>query len=136
LAPHGLGSLERAQQILDRQAQKDKRFGTRHQVAEELSQARALQATLINAQKGSLRPLPELADEIRALATHIELTEARLNQSTIQPQAPQLRQLALSLQALQSMDALQSLKKTLKRTMLAEACSLAMCKLAALKLHQ
>ena len=129
-APHGLGALDRAQQMLDRQAQQDKRFGTRHQVAEELSKARALHAALINGQKESLRPLPQLATEIRALASHIELTEARLNQSTIQPQAPQLRQLALTLQTLHDMDALQSHKKTLERTMLAEAWSLAMCKQA------
>jgi len=129
-APQGFGAIERAQLMLDRQAQQDKRFGTRHQVAEELSKARALHATLINAQKESLRPLPQLASEIRALASHIELTEARLNQSTIQPQAPQLRQLALSLQTLHDMDALQSHKKALERTMLAESWSLAMCKQA------
>jgi hypothetical protein len=129
-APKGQSALDRAQQMLDRQAQQDKRFGTRHQVAEELSKARALHGALINAQKESLRPLPQLANELRALASHIELTEARLNQSTIQPQAPQLRQLALSLQNLHDIDALQSHKKTLERTMLAEAWSLAMCKQA------
>jgi hypothetical protein len=129
-APQGLGALERAQQMLDRQAQQDKRYGIRYQVAEELSQARALQAALKNASQESLRPLPQLADELRVLATHIELTEARLNQSTIQPQAPQLRQLALTLQAQHDMDALQIHKKTLERTMLVDAWSLAMCKQA------
>jgi hypothetical protein len=129
-APKDQSALERAQQVLDRQAQQDKRFGIRYQVAEELSQARTLHTALKNAQQESLRPLPQLAEEIRALATHIEATEVRLNQTSIQPQTPQLLQLTLTLQALNDMDALQSHKKTQERTMLADAWSTDMCKQA------
>ncbi len=129
-APKGQRALERAQQVLDRQALQDKRYGVRYQVLEELSQARALHTELKNAQQESLRPLPQLAEEIRALAAHIEATQVRLNQTSIQPQTPQLRQLTLALQALHDMDALQSHKKTLERTMLAGAWSIDMCKQA------
>lgn len=123
-------ALERAQQMLTRQAQQDKRYGTRAQVAEELAQARSLLAALQSAQQEALRPLPQLADEIRALATHIDTTHARLNQTSLQPQAPQLRGWAQTLHTLHDIDALQSHKKALERTMLAEAWSLPVCQQA------
>lgn len=122
--PASQNALERAQQVLTRQAQQDKRYGTRAQVTEELAQARSLLAALQTAQQESLRPLPQLAEEIRALATHIAATEARLNQTSLQPQAPQLRALAQTLLTLHDIDALQNHKKTLERTMLAEAWGL------------
>lgn len=128
--PASQNALERAQQVLSRQAQQDKRYGTRAQVIEELTQARSLLATLQTAQQESLRPLPQLADEIRALATHIASTEARLNQTSLQPQAPQLRALAQSLHTLHDIDALQNHKKALERTMLAEAWGLPLCQQA------
>jgi hypothetical protein len=128
--PASQNALERAQQVLARQAQQDKRYGTRAQVTEELAQARSLLAALQTAQQESLRPLPQLADEIRALATHIDTTEARLNQTSLQPQAPQLRALAQTLLTLHDIDALQNHKKELERTMLAEAWSLPLCQQA------
>jgi hypothetical protein len=128
--PANQNALERAQQVLARQAQQDKRYGTRAQVTEELAQARSLLAALQTAQQESLRPLPQLAEEIRALATHIATTEARLNQTSLQPQAPQLRALALTLNTLHDIDALQNHKKALERTMLAEAWGLPLCQQA------
>lgn len=122
--------LTSAQQLLARQAQQDKRFGIRSQVAEELAQARHLLAALKTAQQESLRPLPQLLDEIRALAAHIEATEARLNLTNLQPQAPQLRQLAQTLQTLQDMDVLQAHKKAMERTMLTEGWSMSLCQQA------
>ena len=122
--------LTSAQQLLARQAQQDKRYGIRSQVAEELAQARHLLAALKTAQEESLRPLPQLLDEIRALAAHIEATEARLNQTSLQPQAPQLRQLAQTLQTMQDIDALQAHKKAMERTMLTESWSMTMCQQA------
>lgn len=123
-------ALERARQVLARQAQQDQRYGTRAQVAEELAQARSLLAALQAAQQEALRPLPQLADEIRALATHIDTTQARLNQTSLQPQAPQLRAWAQTLHTLHDIDALQCHKKALERTMLAEAWSLPVCQQA------
>ena len=123
-------ALERAQQMLTRQAQQDKRYGTRAQVTEELAQARSLLAELQTAQQEALRPLPQLADEIRALATHIDTTQARLNQTCLQPQAPQLRALAQTLLTLHDIDALQKYKKAVEYTMLADAWSLPLCQQA------
>jgi hypothetical protein len=123
-------ALERAQQMLTRQAQQDKRYGTRAQVAEELAQARSLLAELQTAQQEALRPLPQLADEIRALATHIDTTQARLNQTSLQPQAPQLRALAQTLLTLHDIDALQKYKKAVEYTMLADAWGLPLCQQA------
>jgi hypothetical protein len=128
--PANQNALESAQQVLTRQAQQDKRYGTRAQVAEELAQARSLLAALQNAQQESLRPLPQLADEIRAMATHIDTTHARLNQTSLQPQAPQLQVLAQTLNTLHDIDALQNHKKALERTMLAEAWGLPLCQQA------
>jgi hypothetical protein len=128
--PASQNALERAQQLLTRQAQQDKRYGTRAQVTEELAKARSLLAALQTAQQESLRPLPQLAEEIRALATHIATTEARLNQTSLQPQAPQLRALAQTLLTLHDIDALQNHKKALERTMLAEAWGLPLCQQA------
>lgn len=128
--PASHNALERARQLLDRQSQQDHRYGTRARVAEELAQARSLLAALQTAQQEALRPLPQLADEIRALATHIDTTQARLNQTSLQPQSPQLRAWAQSLLTLHDMDALQSHKKALERTMLAEAWSLPVCQQA------
>jgi hypothetical protein len=128
--PASQNALERAQQMLTRQAQQDKRYGTRAQVAEELAQARSLLAALQTAQQEALRPMPQLADEIRALATHIDTTQARLNQTSLQPQAPQLRALAQTLHTLHDIDALQNHKKALERTMLAEAWGLPLCQQA------
>lgn len=128
--PASQNALERAQQMLTQQAQLDKRYGTRAQVTEELAQARSLQAALQTAQQESLRPMSQLADEIRALATHIATTEARLNQTSLQPQAPQLRALAQILLTLHDIDALQNHKKALERTMLAEAWGLPLCQQA------
>lgn len=122
--------LTGAQQLLARQAQQDKRYGIRSQVAEELAQARHLLAALKTAQQESLRPLPQLAEEILALATHIATTEARLNQTSLQSQAPQLRALAQTLSTLHDIDALQNHKKALERTMLAEAWGLPLCQQA------
>ncbi|PUE48983.1 hypothetical protein B9Z47_05560 [Limnohabitans sp. 2KL-1] len=122
--------LNSAQQLLARQAQQDKRYGIRTQVAEELAQARHLLAALKTAQQESLRPLPQLLDEIRALAAHIEATEARLNQTSLQPQTPQLRELAQTLQTLHDMDALQAHKKAMERTMLTEGWSIGLCQQA------
>jgi len=128
--PANQNALERAQQVLARQAQQDKRYGTRAQVTEEMAQARSLLAALQTAQQEALRPIPQLADEIRALATHIATTEALLNQTSLQPQAPQLRELALTLNTLHDIDALQNHKKALERTMLAEAWGLSLCQQA------
>jgi hypothetical protein len=128
--PANQNALERAQQVLARQAQQDKRYGTRAQVAEELAQARSLLAALQAAQQEALRPLPQLADEIRALATHIDATEARLTQTSLQTQAPQLRSLGQTLRTLRDIDALQNHKKALERTMLAEVWSLPLCQQA------
>ncbi len=128
--PASQNALERAQQVLTRQAQQDKRYGTRAQVTEELAQARSLLAALQTAQQESLRPLHQLAEEIRALASHIATTEARLNQTSLQPQAPQLRALAQTLNTLHDIDALQNYKKALERTMLAEAWGLPLCQQA------
>jgi hypothetical protein len=128
--PASQNALERAQQMLTRQAQQDKRYGTRAQVTEELAQARSLLAALQTAQQEALRPMPQLADEIRALATHIATTEARLNQTSLQPQAPQLRALTQTLNTLHDIDALQNHKKALERTMLAEAWGLPLCQQA------
>lgn len=130
LVPIGQSALARAQQVLDRQAQQDKRYGILYQVAKELLQARTLHTALKNAQQESLRPLPQLGDEIRALATHIEVTEARLNETSIQPQSPQLRQLASTLQTVRDINALQSQKQTVERSMLADAWSLESCRQA------
>jgi hypothetical protein len=128
--PANQNALERAQQVLTQQAQQDKRYGTRAKVTEELAQARSLLAALQTAQQESLRPMSQLADEIRALATHIATTEARLNQTSLQPQAPQLRELAQTLLTLHDIDALQKHKKALERTMLAEAWGLPLCQQA------
>lgn len=128
--PASQNALERAQQLLTRQAQQDKRYGTRAQVTEELAQARSLLGALQTAKQESLRPLPQLADEIRALATHIASTEARLNQTSLQSQAPQLRALAQTLSTLHDIDALQNHKKELERTMLADAWGLPLCQQA------
>lgn len=128
--PASQNALERARHVLARQAQQDQRYGTRAQVTEELAQARSLLAALQTAQQEALRPMPQLADEIRALATHIATTEARLNQTSLQPQAPQLRALAQTLLNLHDIDALQNHKKTLERTMLAEAWGLHLCQQA------
>jgi hypothetical protein len=128
--PANQNALERAQQVLTRQAQQDKRYGNRAQVTEELAQARSLLAALQTAQQESLRPLPQLAEEIRSLATHIATTETRLNQTSLQPQAPQLRALAQTLLTLHDIDALQNHKKALERTMLAEAWGLPLCQQA------
>ncbi|OYU31616.1 MAG: hypothetical protein CFE39_07220 [Comamonadaceae bacterium PBBC2] len=128
--PASQNALERAQQVLTRQAQQDKRYGTRAQVTEELAQARSLLAALQAAQQEALRPLPQLVDEIRVLATHIATSEARLNQTSLQPQAPQLRALAQTLSTLHDIDALQNHKKALERTMLAEAWGLPLCQQA------
>ncbi len=128
--PDSQNALKRAQQVLTLQAQQDRRYGTRAQVAEELAQARSLMDALQTAQQESLRPLPQLADEIRALSTHIDNTQSRLNQTSLQPQAPQLRALAQTLQTLHDIDALQNHKKALERTMLAEAWSLPVCQQA------
>ena len=122
--------LTSAQQLLARQAQQDKRYGIRSQVVEELAQARHLLTALKTAQQESLRPLPQLLDEIRALAAHIEATEARLNLTSLQPQAPQLRALAQTLLTLHDIDALQTHKKELERTMLADAWGLPLCQQA------
>lgn len=129
-ASNSSSRLTSAQQLLARQAQQDKRYGIRSQVVEELAQARHLLTALKTAQEESLRPLPQLLDEIRALAAHIEATEARLNQTSLQPQTPQLRELVQTLQTLQDMDALQAHKKAMERTMLTEAWSMAMCQQA------
>ncbi len=123
-------ALERARQVLARQAQQDQRYGTRAQVAEELAQARSLLAALQTAHQEALRPLPQLVEEIRALATHIDTTEARLKQTSLQPQAPQLRAWAQTLHTLHDIDALQNHKKAIERTMLAEAWSLPLCQQA------
>ena len=128
--PASQNKLERAQQVLTRQAQQDKRYGTRAQVTEELAQARSLLVALQTAQQEALRPLPQLAEESRALATHIAATEARLNQTSLQPQAPQLRALAQTLLTLHDIDDLQNHKKALERTMLAEAWGLPLCQQA------
>ena len=128
--PASQNALERAQQVLTRQAQQDKRYGTRAQVAEDLAHARSLLTALQTAQQEALRPLPQLAEEIRALATHIDTTQARLNQTSLQPQAPQLRALAQTLLTLHDIDALQNHKKALERTMLAEAWGLPLCQQA------
>jgi hypothetical protein len=128
--PANQNALERAQQVLTRQAQQDKRYGNRAQVTEELAQARSLLAALQTAQQESLRPLPQLAEETRSLATHIATTETRLNQTSLQPQAPQLRALAQTLLTLHDIDALQNHKKALERTMLAEAWGLPLCQQA------
>eukprot|EP01030_Chromulinospumella_sphaerica_P006549 gene6549-6405_t len=128
--PASHNALERARQLLDRQSQQDQRYGTRARVAEELAQARSLLAALQTAQQEALRPLPQLADEIRVLSTHIDATEARLNQTSLQPQSPQLRAWAQTLHTLHDIDALQSHKKALERTMLAEAWSLPVCQQA------
>ncbi|MFO0106850.1 MAG: hypothetical protein ACK52H_06205 [Burkholderiales bacterium] len=128
--PANQNALERAQQVLTRQAQQDKRYGNRAQVTEELAQARSLLAALQTAQQESLRPLPQLAEETRSLATHIDTTQARLNQTSLQPQAPQLRALAQTLLTLHDIDALQNHKKALERTMLAEAWGLPLCQQA------
>jgi hypothetical protein len=128
--PASRNALERAQQVLTRQAHQDKRYGTRAKVTEELTQARSLLAGLQTAQQESLRPLPQLADEIRALATHISTIESWLNRTSLQPQAPQLRALAQTLQTLHDIDALQNHKKALERTMLAEAWDLPLCQQA------
>jgi hypothetical protein len=128
--PASQNALERAQQLLTRQAQHDKRYGTRAQVTEELARGRSLLAALLTAQQESLRPLPQLADEIRALAIHIATIEARLNQTSLQSQAPQLRTLAQTLSTLHDIDALQNHKKALERTMLAEAWDLPLCQQA------
>jgi hypothetical protein len=128
--PASHNALERARQLLDRQSQQDQRYGTRARVAEELAQACSLLAALQTAQQEALRPLPQLADEIRALATHIDATEARLNQTSLQPKSPQLRAWAQTLQTQYDIDALQSHKKALERTMLAEVWSLPVCQQA------
>ena len=128
--PASQNALERAKQVLTQQAQQDKRYGTRSQVTEELAQARSLLAALQAAQQEALRPLPQLTDEIRALATHIDTTQARLNQTSLQPQATQLLALAQTLLNLNDIDALQNHKKALERTMLAEAWGLPMCQQA------
>jgi chromosome segregation ATPase len=111
--PASQNALERARHVLARQAQQDQRYGTRAQVTEELAQARSLLAALQTAQQEALRPMPQLADEIRALATHIATTEARLNQTSLKPQAPQLRALAQTLLTLHDIDVLQKHKKAL-----------------------
>ena len=128
--PASQNALERAQQALTRQAQQDKRYGTRAQVTEELAKARSLLAELQAAQQEALRPLPQLVNEIRVLATHIGTTEARLNETSLQSQAPQLRALAQTLSTLHDIDALQNHKKALERTMLAETWSLHLCQQA------
>ena len=128
--PASQNALERAQQLLARQAQQDKRYGTRTQVSDELDKARSLLAALQTAQQEALRPLPQLGDEIRELATHIATTEARLNQTSLQPQAPQMQALAQVLHTLHDIDALQNHKKGLERTMLAEAWGLSLCQQA------
>lgn len=128
--PASHSALERARQLLDRQTQQDKRYGTRAQVADELAQARSLLTALQTAQQESLRPLPQLADEIKALATHIDATEVRLNQTSLQPQSPQLRAWVQTLQNVHDIDDLQNHKKSLERTMLAEAWSLPLCQQA------
>lgn len=128
--PASQNALERAQQVLTRQAQQDKRYGTRAQVTEELAQARSLLAALQIAQQESLRPLPQLTDEIRALATHIATTEARLHQTSLLPESPQLRAWAQTLNTVNDLDALQGCKKTLESTMLEQAWGVATCKQA------
>jgi hypothetical protein len=128
--PATQSALERARHVLARQAQQDHRYGTRANVTEELVQARSLLTELQTARQEALRPMPQLADEIRALATHIATTEARLNQTSLQPQAPQLRELAQTLLTLQDIDALQNHKKALERTMLEEAWGLSLCQQA------
>ncbi|WP_089962676.1 hypothetical protein [Limnohabitans sp. 2KL-3] len=127
---HQADPLERARQLLARQAQEDKRFGTRSVVGQQLAEAQRLLAALQEAQAEALRPLPQLAEEQRALATHIEALQSRLAQTTIQPTRQPVRQLGQALLAIHDMDELQEKKRQVERSMLAEAWSMAMCQQA------
>lgn len=127
---HQTDPLERARQLLARQAQEDKRYGTRSAVGQQLSEAQRLLAALQEAQAEALRPLPQLGEEQRALATHIEALQTRLAHSSIQPTHPSLRQLGQALLAIHEMDELQEKKRQVERSMYAEAWSLPMCQQA------
>ena len=127
---HQADPLERARLLLARQAQEDARFGTRTAVGQQLTEAQRLLAALQEAQAEALRPLPQLVEEQRALATHIEALQARLAQTSIQPTRQPVRQLGQALLAIHDMDELQEKKRQVERTMLAEAWSMAMCQQA------
>ncbi|WP_396434795.1 hypothetical protein [Limnohabitans sp.] len=122
--------LERARRTLARQSQEDLRFGTRSLVGEQLAEAQRLLAALRDAQLEALRPLPQLGQEQRALASHIEALQARLLQHSIQPRQQPVRQLAQALLAVHNMDELHETKRQVERSMLAEAWSMAMCQQA------
>lgn len=127
---HQADPLARARHLLARQAQEDQRFGTRSAVGEQMAEAQRLLAALQDAQAEALRPLPQLAEEQRALASHIEALQARLVQHSIQPTHQSVRQLDKALQAVRNMDELQETKRQVERNMLAEAWSMAMCQQA------
>ncbi|PUE48831.1 hypothetical protein B9Z47_04680 [Limnohabitans sp. 2KL-1] len=122
--------LDRARQLLARQAQEDKRYGTRSAVGQQLAEAQRLLAMLQEAQAEALRPLPQLGEEQRALANHMEALQARLVQTSIQPTRQPVRQLGQALLAIHDMDELQEKKREVERSMSAEAWSLAMCQQA------
>lgn len=127
---HQCDPLERARHLLARQAQEDRRFGTRSAVAQQLAEAQHLLAALQEAQAEALRPLAQLGEEQRSLASHIEALQARLSQNSIQPTRQPVRQLAQALLAIHDMDELQEKKREIERSMLAEAWSMAMCQQA------
>ena len=127
---HQADPLERARQLLARQAQEDKRYGTRSAVGQQLAEAQRLLAALQEAQAEALRPLPQLIDEQRVLATHIEALQARLAHTSIQPTRQSVRQLGQALLAIHEMDELQEKKRQVERNMYAEAWSLPMCQQA------
>lgn len=127
---HHADPLERARHVLARQAQDDLRFGTRSALSQQLAEAQRLLAALQEAQAEALRPLPQLGDAQRTLASHIEALQARLAQSSIQPTALPVRRLSQSLLSINGMDELQEKKREVERSMLAEAWSMAMCQQA------
>lgn len=127
---HQADPLERARHLLARQAQDDLRFGTRSAVGQQLVEAKSLLAALQEAQAEALRPLPQLGQEQRTLASHIEALQARLAQSSIQPTGLPVRQLSQALLSISGMDELQEKKREVERNMLSEAWSMAMCQQA------
>lgn len=122
--------LDSARKLLDRQAQEDKRYGTRAALRQEWLEAQNLLNALKEAQAESLRPLPQLLAEQRALLSHMEALQARLNTSSIEPTFAPLRQLNQTLLTIHEMDALLEVKRKFELNMTAQAWSLDMCQQA------
>jgi len=120
VAQAGPDLLQSTQALLARQAEKDKRYGTRKQVGQNIDKAQALLNELQNAQQEALSPLPELAYQKIALTNYIEEARAQLQATAMSLEDKDLRGLQQRLDAIAEIDGLRELKFELEHKMRSE----------------